>query len=96
MNEPIDVPASQLLDCALGSALHRANAPRGQNILLSVHRSRIGLRDAWANDPLHFLFLAAHKTRAGLRLDCVPAAWFNIRRSKAGAEPVLMDSAKAA
>ena len=38
----------------------------------SLYRARIGLRDVWANDPLHFLFLAAHKTRAGLRLDCVP------------------------
>src|SRR6516162_8677403 len=32
-----------------------------------------GLCAVWANDPLHFRFFTAYKTRAGLRLDCVPS-----------------------
>src|SRR6201998_1822035 len=92
MNERIDVPASQLrsaywkasrsVDCAFGSASCRANSLRCQNLLFPIYRARTGLRAVWANNPLHFLFLAARKTRAGLRLDCVPGVVrFYLQRS---------------
>src|SRR5262245_35899810 len=80
-NERIDVPTSQpgssyckasrRVDCAFGSAICRANSLRCQNLLFPIYRARTGLRAVWVNDPLRFLFLAARKTRAGLRLDCV-------------------------
>jgi hypothetical protein len=80
-NERIDVPTSQPssayckasrpLDWAFGSAICRVNSLRCQNLLFPIYRARTCLRAVWVNDPLRFLFLAARKTRAGLRLDCV-------------------------
>jgi hypothetical protein len=80
-NERIDDPTSQLssayckasrsVDCAFGSAICRANPLGCQNLLFPVYRARTGLRAVWVNNPLPFLFLVPHKTRPGLRLDCV-------------------------
>src|SRR5690348_15767311 len=94
MNERIDLPASQLkstayckasrsVDCAFGSAICRANSLRRQNLLFPIYRAWTGLRALWANNTLAFLFLAAHKTRASLRLDWVPGVLrFYLQRSK--------------
>jgi AcrR family transcriptional regulator len=78
-NERIDVPASNSayckasrpVDSAFGSAICRANSLRFRNLLFPIHRARTGLCAVWVKRPLHFLSLAARKTRAGLRLDWV-------------------------
>src|SRR6516162_4267760 len=78
-NERIDVPARNSVSCkasrpvdwAFGSAICRANSLRFQNLLFPIHRARTDLRAVRVNRPHHFLFLAARKTRAGLRLDWV-------------------------
>jgi Ion channel len=87
-NERIDDPTSQLssayckasrsVDCAFGSAICRTNPLGRQNQLFPVYRARTGLRAIWVNNPLPFLFPVPHKTRPGLRLDCVSGLEYDL------------------